>query len=284
MLAATVLATGVLAASGSAPASAAQTPKAANGVRLSSHLRTAVAALRVAPARPAGYARTKFTLWTDADHDCRNTRAEVLAAESTRRTTGRCTIRTGRWLSYYDGKVFRKASALDIDHLVPLSEAWASGARSWSAAKRTAYANDLAESRTLVAVSAHENRSKGDRDPARWMPEQRPCRYVNQWVVVKLRWSLSVDPAEKAKLTQVAAGCPDVVLTTHRATVVGSRSGSGGSGGGGTTGGSGGGGGLDPQFDTCTDAIAHGYGPYVEGQDPEYAWYEDRDHDGIVCE
>jgi Excalibur calcium-binding domain len=42
--------------------------------------------------------------------------------------------------------------------------------------------------------------------------------------------------------------------------------------------------GLDPQYRTCTEAKAHGHGPYVEGRDPEYGWYTDADHDGIVCE
>ncbi len=41
---------------------------------------------------------------------------------------------------------------------------------------------------------------------------------------------------------------------------------------------------LDPRFSTCKEAKAHGYGPYYEGVDPEYGWYWDRDHDGIVCE
>jgi hypothetical protein len=41
---------------------------------------------------------------------------------------------------------------------------------------------------------------------------------------------------------------------------------------------------LDPRFRTCKKAKAHGYGPYVEGEDPEYSWYRDRDHDGVVCE
>ena len=43
-------------------------------------------------------------------------------------------------------------------------------------------------------------------------------------------------------------------------------------------------GGTDPRFDTCKEAIAHGYGPYYRGKDPEYDWYQDRDGDGIVCE
>jgi hypothetical protein len=42
--------------------------------------------------------------------------------------------------------------------------------------------------------------------------------------------------------------------------------------------------GLDPRFRYCTHAIAAGFGPYVAGIDPEYAWYNDRDGDGIVCE
>ncbi|NKZ06292.1 hypothetical protein HGB48_21455 [Actinomadura latina] len=46
----------------------------------------------------------------------------------------------------------------------------------------------------------------------------------------------------------------------------------------------GGGNGLDPRFDTCAQANAAGYGPYYQGVDPEYGWYQDRDHDGIDCE
>jgi hypothetical protein len=41
---------------------------------------------------------------------------------------------------------------------------------------------------------------------------------------------------------------------------------------------------LDPRYGTCKEAIAHGYGPYHQGQDPEYNWYIDRDNDGVVCE
>ncbi|MEU8401532.1 thermonuclease family protein [Nonomuraea sp. NPDC048892] len=42
--------------------------------------------------------------------------------------------------------------------------------------------------------------------------------------------------------------------------------------------------GNDPRYRTCGEANANGYGPYVRGQDPEYAWYQDRDGDGVVCE
>ncbi|MGN6251266.1 MAG: HNH endonuclease family protein [Marmoricola sp.] len=218
------------------PAQAAGSPRALNGARISQDLRAAIAHLPGAGARPAGYARTAFRLWDDVDHDCRDTRAEVLAAESEVRATGGCTIRTGRWYSSYDARTYTVAHDLDIDHLVPLEEAWASGARGWSSARREAYANDLGDPRTLVAVSSHENRSKGDRDPAQWLPAHGVCSYVTRWVAVKLRWGLSVDPAERTALAGIAQRCSDRRVSTHRARVVDSTAPSAGSsGGGGTT-------------------------------------------------
>ncbi|MFF7551180.1 DUF1524 domain-containing protein [Streptomyces canus] len=64
----------------------------------------------------------------------------------------------------------REARALDIDHLVPLAEAWESGASTWTAKERETYANDLDDPRALIAVSATSNRSKPDQDPATWTP------------------------------------------------------------------------------------------------------------------
>lgn len=199
---------------------ASSTPQAVNGATVSQYLRYAVKHLPGAPAQPAGYARSLFKLWDDADHDCRDTRAEVLAAESTYKTNAGCTIQYGAWHSYYDDTYFSDPSKLDIDHMVPLAEAWASGARSWSSATREAYANDLSDPRTLIAVSAHANRSKGDRDVAHWLPEYGACKYVGQWVAVKLRWHLSVDPLERQALVHDAAACSNVRITTHRARVV----------------------------------------------------------------
>ncbi|MDX6301411.1 MAG: hypothetical protein QOF53_2625 [Nocardioidaceae bacterium] len=259
-----VLLAGSLEAAG--PTSSAQ---AATTVKV--RLRTAVHRLPVAAETRSGYRRTTFRLWVDADHDCRDTRDEVLAAESRTRVSG-CDVRRGRWMSYYDRRTFTRSSGLDIDHLVPLAEAWDSGARKWSAGTRQRYANDLGDSRTLVAVSASTNRSKGDRDVAQWLPRHGRCRYVSQWTAVKTRWGLTVDRAEKRRLTRLAAGCANVVLTLHRAKVV--RGGSTPPTHSGD----------DPRFDTCADAKAAGYGPYYRGRDPEYRWYRDGDSDGVVCE
>ncbi|WP_192583694.1 hypothetical protein [Streptomyces albicerus] len=77
-----------------------------------------------------------------------------------------------------------------------------------------AYANDLGADRSLVAVTARNNRSKGDKDPTDWMPpaEYVGCTYLADWVATKLRWNLAGDPAERQTLTRIAEGCDNTVL------------------------------------------------------------------------
>jgi hypothetical protein len=94
---------------------------------LTVRLRAAVDNLKVSREIRAGYDRDLFRLWVDADGDCQDTRDEVLAAESTVAVSG-CDITRGRWVSYYNRRVWRKSTDVDIDHLVPLAEAWDSGA------------------------------------------------------------------------------------------------------------------------------------------------------------
>jgi hypothetical protein len=170
-------------------------------------LRAAVRGLPVGREHRAGYDRDKFHLWIDADGDCLDTRAEVLTQESQAPVTGGCTIDTGRWYSYYDAVTWTDAADVDIDHVVPLAEAWDSGARSWTAKTRERYANDLADRRTLVAVTDNVNQSKGDQDIAEWMPDHGRCRYLREWAAVKVRWSLRVNGSEKQAMRQLAGQC-----------------------------------------------------------------------------
>ena len=261
---------------------ASPTPAAATTSRatVSESMADAVRSLPVSAETPAGYDRDLFRHWIDADGDCRDTRDEVLADESRTRVTG-CDVTTGTWFSYYDHQTWTSSSDVDIDHLVPLKEAWDSGAKRWNAETRERYANDLGDPRTLVAVTDNVNQSKSDQDVADWLPDFNHCRYVTEWTAVKLRWHLSVDRREKRALTRLAADCSGKQVRVVTAVVVrGGSSGGGGTGGDGT----GGGGGTDPRFSYCYQAIAAGYGPYYRGRDPEYAWYEDADHDGVVCE
>nr|WP_303708623.1 HNH endonuclease family protein [Kutzneria buriramensis]WKX05988.1 HNH endonuclease family protein [Kutzneria buriramensis] len=164
-----------------------------------------------------------FNHWIDADRDGCSTRAEVLLEEATvaPEVTGRCTLRGGQWYSWYDDQYVDNARSLDIDHLVPLAEAWDSGASQWTSKRRENYANDLGDERALVAVTARSNRQKSDQDPREWLPDNAVvCRYVADWTAVKLRWTLTVDPAEQQTLTDLAAGCPNspVTVTPRRLT------------------------------------------------------------------
>lgn len=171
-----------------------------------------------APEHPGGYDRALFVHWIDADGDGCDTRDEVLIAESltTPRIGPDCPVR-GSWRSVYDGLTTTRASALDVDHVVALKEAWDSGAWAWTPARRQGYANDLGDARSLRAVSVASNRAKGDQDPAGWLPPLRAfrCTYATDWVAVKVRWRLSVDARERAALKGILAAYPARVVAVN---------------------------------------------------------------------
>ncbi|MEO3788049.1 HNH endonuclease family protein [Actinocorallia sp. B10E7] len=105
-------------------------------------------------------------------------------------------------------------SGSDIDYMVPLAEAWNSGAYEWTAQRRQDYANDLGDPRSLVAVTARSNRSKADQDPVEWLPPAvaARCQYIGEWTATKLRCGLSADEEEQTALALLAEECPDVPL------------------------------------------------------------------------
>ena len=156
-----------------------------------------------------GYSRNLFKHWIDVDKDGCNTRYEVLIAEAIvkPKVGARCYLTGGKWRSPYDGKVFTNPTGLDIDHMVPLAEAWRSGAWAWTAAQRMDFANDLDDSRSLLAVTASLNRSKGDRDVAAWLPIKAQCNYISNWIAVKWRFDLTVDPVEGEFLQNKITDC-----------------------------------------------------------------------------
>jgi hypothetical protein len=164
-----------------------------------------VAGLTVAAENTSAYDRDFFQHWIDADGDGCDTRQEVLMAESTVATTpaGGCPVTSGRWESWYDGGVWTAPGDLDIDHMVPLSEAWDSGAWAWTPEQRRDFANDLGFAGSLAAVTDNINQSKGEKDPAQWLPPAggaAMCRYIADWVAVKYRWALTIDTTEQATL------------------------------------------------------------------------------------
>ncbi|MFH8836205.1 HNH endonuclease family protein [Streptomyces sp. NPDC017868] len=171
--------------------------------------RTYLAALTVeAEGSTSGYSRTLFPHWITQSGTC-NTRETVLKRDGVNVVTdSSCAAISGSWYSEYDGATWTAASDLDIDHMVPLAEAWRSGANSWTTAQRQAFANDLTRPQ-LIAVTDNVNQAKGDLDPAKWLPPVTSyrCTYVRAWVDVKHYYNLSVDPAEKSALQSVLNGC-----------------------------------------------------------------------------
>ena len=163
------------------------------------------------PRRP-DYRRDEFgDGWSyDRSSGC-NVREYVLVTESRRspQMGEKCRPLSGEWISLYDGVATTDPAALEIDHVVALSDAWRSGAWRWSPARREAFANDLIDPGSLVAVTTRSNRSKGDSPPDQWLPEafEARCDFVEAWVRIKARWDLSVTPAEKSTLVQVLSGC-----------------------------------------------------------------------------
>ena len=270
---------------------------------------TALAALAALPVKGraprTGYDRGLFgQAWADTDRNGCDTRNDILRRDLTalvlRAGTHGCLVLSGRLDDPYTGQpiAFVRGEAtsarVQIDHVVALSDAWQKGAQQWSTSTRTRFANDPLN---LLAVDGPTNQAKSDGDAATWLPPRKSyrCAYVARQTAVKARYRLWVTAAERDAVRRVLASCAAQRLPVVAATVPlgGGRSASAAprpvSTGTGTpqapapaprpaaTA-------LDPRFASCAAAGEAGYGPYRSGVDPEYDWYRDRDHDGVVCE
>jgi Protein of unknown function (DUF1524) len=155
-----------------------------------------------------GYDRDLFPHWINIEGSC-DTREMVLQRDGTGVTTGSdCYPTDGDWYSVYDQVWFSEPSDVSIDHMIPLAEAWRSGASGWTTDQRQTFANDL-EHAQLIAVSISSNSSKGDSDPAVWKPPNTGmwCYYVRYWIDVKYVYGLTADAAEKAALGDMLSTC-----------------------------------------------------------------------------
>ncbi|AOR33843.1 hypothetical protein BFF78_24795 [Streptomyces fodineus] len=171
-------------------------------------------------APKTGYSRARFgAAWADTDSNSCDTRDDILKRDlkDVKFTGGTCKVSSGLLEpDPYSGKKItyrRGSSQVDIDHVVPLSDAWQKGAEYWDASKRIALANDPLN---LIAVDASTNRGKGDGDAATWLPPNARyrCTYVAEQVAVKKKYGLWVTAAEKAAMKHVLNGCPGQNLPT----------------------------------------------------------------------
>ncbi|WP_426504062.1 HNH endonuclease family protein [Dactylosporangium sp. McL0621] len=156
----------------------------------------------------SGYSRDQFPHWITISGSC-DTRETVLKRDGTSVvTSSTCAATSGRWYSPYDGATWTASGDVDIDHVVPLAEAWRSGASAWTTARRQSFANDLTHPQ-LIAVTDNVNQSKGDQDPSTWQPPLTSyrCTYARMWINVKYTYGLKLQSAEKTALQSMLNAC-----------------------------------------------------------------------------
>ena len=157
------------------------------------------------------YDRDAFFERADLDGDCINSRHETLqeeASEFTMSANG-CSVATGVWYDPFTDRTFTDPADLQVDHVVALGDAWASGAWAWSDARRKAFSNDLAN---LNAIYGPENQSKSDKGPARYSPsnQAQTCAYLVQYGSVKVAWSLTISQADFDAISAGLGRCDDI--------------------------------------------------------------------------
>lgn len=182
---------------------------AAPGVPSAALAQVQLAELVVAePGSEAGCSRDRFAHWTTGPDGC-TTRETTLRRDGSGVTTDPgCTVTGGTWESPYDGATATDPADIDIDHVVPLAEAWRSGAAGWSDDRRADFANDL-DRPALLAVTSSVNQSKADLPPDLWQPPAAGyrCTYARMWIGTKTNWELSVTTTEKVALSGSLDGC-----------------------------------------------------------------------------
>lgn len=147
--------------------------------------------------------------WSDVDKDCQDTRQEVLIEESlipvTFKTDKKCKVASGLWKCKYTGNFYSSPKDLDIDHFVPLKEAWRSGGWEWEKDRKKSYYNYLRAPEHLIAVDRGSNRSKKDKAPDKWLPpnEDFHCEYAVRWLMIKHQWDLSLRDEEKKTIGNI---------------------------------------------------------------------------------
>ena len=179
------------------------------GIPTASAARTQLAALTVAAwTHTTTYDRDLFPTWDTISGTC-NTRETVLKRDGSNVVVNSaCAATSGSWYSPYDGATWTNAADVDIDHVVPLAEAWRSGANSWTTSRRQSFANDLSRPQ-LIAVTDNVNQSKGDQDPSTWQPSRTAyrCTYAKMWIASKSYWGLRLQSSEKSALQSMLNTC-----------------------------------------------------------------------------
>jgi hypothetical protein len=198
--------------SGSGPSTASGAPTAPSASQARAMLRE----IKVAPVGSMdGYSREEFPHWAadgtrfgweEPDGSC-DVRDDALIRDGRGvEIDEECSITAGKWLDPYTGTTLTDSEDIDIDHIVPLANAWRSGAGDWDETRRETYANDPD---VLLSVDDAENQTKGDKGPEAWLPPNTDyrCEYARRWIWIKHKWDLTVNTQEQTTLQDVLQGC-----------------------------------------------------------------------------
>ena len=172
--------------------------------------------IEVAPVGSmAGYSREEFPHWAadgtefgwdEPDGSC-DVRDDALIRDGTGIEIDEdCSFTSGKWLDPYTGTTLEEPEDVDIDHVVPLANAWRAGAVGWDKSQREKYANDPG---VLLSADDAANQTKGDKGPEAWLPPNTDyrCEYARRWISIKRQWKLTVNIKEKATLENLLQGC-----------------------------------------------------------------------------
>lgn len=236
-------------------------------------------------APKTGYDRALFgQAWADVDRNGCDTRNDILARDLTDiiYKDGTCRVLTGTLDDPYTGQNINfvrgqdTSTAVQIDHLVALSDAWQKGAQQLSPERREQLANDPAN---LLAVDGPANMQKSDGDAATWLPANKSfrCTYVSKQIDVKAAYALWVTQSEKDAMVRILSDCGADGIAAGDSPVAGDNAAAP----------------PAPEdvpadpagvyYANCSAARAAGAAPLYRG-DPGYRSGMDGDNDGVACE
>lgn len=172
----------------------------------------------VALYNKAKYKRTEWKHWISYETPCWTTREEVLDRQAekgsityldkddkeTKDKSKACSIKSGVWIDPYSKEKVEDPTKLDIDHTGALSWTAKAGGQEWDKQKKQDYANDFDH---LVATTAKENRTKGDKGPSEWMPESSKCEYAKVYTHIVKKYKLNLNKADKDTLEKALNSC-----------------------------------------------------------------------------
>ncbi|MFD5275188.1 HNH endonuclease family protein [Glutamicibacter sp. NPDC058337] len=164
-----------------------------------------------------GYARDQFGKgWKDPDRNGCDARNDVLTRDlheaKFKPGSAQCTVLSGIFTDPYTGEQIdfvrgpSTSTAVQIDHVVALSDSWQKGAQLWSSEKRLQFANDPLN---LLASDGPTNAAKGDKDAATWLPPNKEfrCDYVARQTEVKAKYGVWMTPAEHQAIKRILERC-----------------------------------------------------------------------------